>query len=110
MLITYSKEVPGVLVTVSNPNAPAEYLYVLADSEVSGKEGLVRAVVLEDHGALEEGTLGRATVHLLGLDDHDGVVLQVVQHYQLPNLKVLQSALNHTLLKETVKSQHLKNS
>lgn len=55
----------------------------------------------------EEGSLRNSTVLLLGLNEHDGFVLQVVINDQFSDSVVLKSALHDVLLAETVESQNL---
>ena len=59
---------------------------------------------VEHNMSFEEGSLGHSRVLLLGLDNHDGLVFQVVVHSQISDSEVLKSALNNVLLAETVES------
>ena len=104
---TYLEEFTGVLVDVVDADAASEDADVEADAEIGGQHGKAGAVLLEDHLALEEDALGGAAVHLARLTDHDRVVLQVVQNYQLANAVVLKAALHNRLLEVTIKSEHL---
>lgn len=95
----------SVVISVVNANLTAEDASVAANREVVWHEGAT--VGLQHDLALEEGALWRARVDLLGLGDHDGLVLKVVEDGHLSDLKVLETALDNVLLEVTVESQHL---
>lgn len=57
--------------------------------------------------ALQESTLGDASVDLLGLGDHNRLVLQVVEDGDLSDASVLEAALNDVLLEVALESQDL---
>jgi len=57
--------------------------------------------------ALEESTLGYARVDLLGLGDHDRLILHVVEDGHLSDAVVLETALNNVLLEEALETQDL---
>lgn len=105
--VTYNVKVAGKHVAVVNPELAAVDADVEADAEVVGAEGPVGAVLLEGHLALEEGTLGRAAVDLLGLGDHDGVVFKEVEDHDEAETGVFQAALDNAFLKVGKKSQDL---
>jgi len=106
-VVTYLEEFASVLIDIIDTDAAAKDADVKANAEIGGKHGKARAVLLEDHLALEENTLGSSTIGLAGLADHNGVILQMVQNDQLANAVVLEAALNDALLKVTIKSEHL---
>ena len=68
---TYSKELPGVVITVVEANLSAEDADITADAEVVWHERRCRAILLEDHLALQESTLRGSGVHNLWLSHHD---------------------------------------
>ena len=102
---TYFKEVASVLITVVDAELAAENADVDADAKVVGHEG--GAGGLDDDLALEEETLGHARVGLLGLGDHDRLVLQVVVDDGFAHALVFEARLNHVLFKVAVESQDL---
>lgn len=65
------------------------------------------AIWLEIYQALEEGTLRNTRVYLLGLGDHDRLVLQVVEDGDKSHSGILEAALNDVLFEVTVESQDL---
>ena len=67
--LTYSVEFARVVITVENADYATENLRIGANGEVVWHEGV--AVALQDDLAFEEGTLGHASVGLLGLRHHD---------------------------------------
>jgi hypothetical protein len=75
MNLTYHHELSGVLIGIVDAEDTPIDSDVKANAEVGGHEGLLRAVTLEDHVSLQEGSLGNTTVRLLGLSDHDGLIL-----------------------------------
>jgi hypothetical protein len=107
MVDSYLEEFTGVLVNVVDADAASEDADIEADAEVGGEHGETRAVLLQDHLALEEDALGGAAVNLARLTDHDRVVLKMVQNDQLADAVVLEAALNNRLLEVTIKSEHL---
>jgi hypothetical protein len=60
--------------------------------------------LLEHLLSLQENTLRCATVGLLGLVDHEGVVLQVVEDNELSDSVVLKSGFDYALLEIAEKS------
>jgi hypothetical protein len=102
---TYSVEGSGVVIAVVDANLTTVDASVAADAEVVWHERV--AVGLQKHVTLEEGTLGRSGVDLLGLTNHDRLVFQVVEDGDLPELMVLKTALDDVLFEVTVESQHL---
>lgn len=85
--MTYFIELASVVIGVVNTNLTAEDSCITADREVVWHEGA--PVGLQHDLALEEGTLWRTRVDLLGLSDHDRFVFQVVEDCHLPDLEVL---------------------
>jgi hypothetical protein len=79
---------------------------VETNTEVLGHEG-GHTVVLQDHLAFEEGTLGNAGVNLLTLDDHDRLVFEEVVNENVMNSEIFKSALNDALFEVTVKAEDL---
>lgn len=69
--LAYLEELSGVVITVVDSNLASIDADVETDVEVLGQEGGLGAVLLENHLALEEGTLEGSTVGLAGLSDHD---------------------------------------
>lgn len=104
---TYIKEFASVLINVIDTDAAPKNANVEANAEVGRKHGETRAVLLEDHLALEENALRSTAVGLARLTDHNGVVLQMIQNDQLADTVVLEAALNDAFLEVTIKSQHL---
>ena len=100
----YIKELTSVLIAVVDSDSSAKDAYVQSDSEVSRKEGSVWTVLFEHLLSLQENTLGSATVGLLGLVDHEGVVLQVVEDNELSDSVVLKSGFDYALLEIAEKS------
>ena len=105
--MTYLEEFSCVFVAIVDPYGSTTNTDIEADSEVSWLERHLRAVLLQDHLAVEEGALHRACIHLLWLDHEDGSVLKEVVDNQLSNSEVLEARLNDTLLEISEKSQHL---
>ena len=105
----YLEELASVLVAVVDPDGAAEEADVCADAEIIREHGQASAVLLEDHLSLEEDALRGAAVGLLGLADHDGVVLEVVEDDELPDFVVLKTALDNALLEVPIEPQDLYN-
>ena len=103
--VTYLVELASVVIAVVDADDAAEDGRVGPDREVVWHVGA--AVGLQDNLTLEEGTLGHARVDLLGLGDHDRLVLEVVEDRDLPASGVFEAALNDVLLEVTVESQDL---
>jgi len=103
---TYVEELSGVLVSVGDTDGAAMDSDVAANHEVLGHEGGL-AVALEDHLSLEEGTLGDASVGLLGLDDHDRLVFEEVVNEDGMNSEIFKSAFDNALFEVTVKAEDL---
>ena len=68
---TYCEEFSGVLVSIVDTDRSAAKSDVEANSEVSGLEWHVRAVLLQDHLSGKEWTLHGSTVHDLWLSDQN---------------------------------------
>ena len=98
-------ELASVVIGVVDADLAAKDAGIAADREVVWHEGAT--VGLQHDLTLEESALRRARVDLLGLGDHDRFVLQVVEDSHLPDLEVLQAALNNVLFEVTVESQDL---
>lgn len=79
---------------------------VETDAEVLWHEG-AHTVTLEDHLALKEGTLGDTRVHDLGLNDHDGLVLEEVVDEHRVDSEIFKTALDDALLEVTVEAKDL---
>lgn len=79
-MVTYLEEFSSILIAISNSDASAVDADIEANSEVGRLEGRVRAILFQNHLSLQESSLGSTTVSLLRLDDHNGVILQVVQN------------------------------
>jgi hypothetical protein len=79
---------------------------VETDTEVLGHEGS-HTVVLQDHLAFEEGTLGDTGVNLLTLDDHNGLIFEEVVDEYIMNSEIFKSALDDALFEVTVKAEDL---
>ena len=97
-----------VVITVVDADLTAIDASVGSDAEVVGHE---RATVrLQDDVALEEGALGNARVDLLGLRDHNGLVLKVEEDGHFPDAVVLETALNNMLLEVALEAEDLSKS
>ena len=79
---------------------------VETDTEVLWHEW-AHTVTLEDHLALEEGALGNTGVHDLGLNDHDGLVLEEVVDEHRVDSEIFETALDDALLEVTVEAKDL---
>ena len=86
---TYNHELSGVLISIVDSENATIDGNIKANREVGRHEGLLRAIALEDHVSLKEGTLGHSTVLLLRLSDHDGLVFKVVEDHSLSDSEVL---------------------
>ena len=104
---TYREELACVLITVTDANGAAVDENVLTHAEVLGHEGS-EAVSSQNHLPVEESSLGKAGVHLLGLLNHDALVLEVVVDQQLMDAEVLETALDNRLLEVAVEAKHLR--
>ena len=104
MRITYSKELSSIVVTVVNAHNSTENRDVGANAEVLGQEWLLRAVLLDDHLALEEGALWLSGVLNLWLSDHDRLVFEVVEDGHFANPVVLEATFDNALLEVGVES------
>ena len=102
---TYRVVPASVVITVINADLTAIDASVSAEAEVVWHERI--AIGLVDDVALEEGTLRGSRVGLLGLSDHDGLVLEVVIDGDLSDAEVLQATLDDVLFEVTVESQDL---
>ena len=80
---TYLEEFSCVLITIIYSNGSATNADIEADSEVSGLEWHLGAVLFENHLSLEEGALRGSAVYHLWLGDHHGPVLQEIVNDQL---------------------------
>lgn len=105
--VTYEEERSGVLVSVIDSNRATTDANVEADVEVSGLEGHLRAVLLEHHLSLKEGTLRSASVDDLRFNNLNGPILKVVVNDELSDAVVLEAGLDNTLLEVTVEAEHL---
>lgn len=63
------EELTSVIIAVGDSDGAAVNVDVETNSEVLWHEG-VHTITLQDHLSLEEGTLRKAGVSLLGLDHH----------------------------------------
>lgn len=104
---TYIEEFASVLVTIGDADGPAADANVEADSEVGWLEWHLGSVLLEYHLSLEECALRSAAVDLLGFDNLDGPVFEVIVNDEFPDSVVLQAGLHHALFEKPEKSQHL---
>ena len=77
---------------------------VSSDLEVFRHEGVSRVGFVEADMSSEEGSLRNSTVLLLGLNEHDGFVFQVVINGQFSDSVVLIWVLNNWLLEITVEA------
>ena len=102
--ITYSEELSRIVVTVINAHDSAKNGDVSANAEVSGQEWLLGAVLLDDHLALEEGTLWLSSVRDLRLSDHDRLVFEEVKDGHFANSVVLEATFYNALLEVGVES------
>lgn len=104
---TYGEELSGVLVSVIDSNGAAADANIGADTEVRVFEGHTRAILLEDHLSLKEGTLRSASIDDLRLDDLNRSVLKIVENDELSDAVVLKARLNDALLEVTEEAEHL---
>lgn len=102
--ITYREELSSIVVTVIYAHDSAEDCNVSANAEVSGQEWLLGSVNLDDHLALEEGTLWLTSVRDLWLCDHDRLVFEEVKDGHFANPVVLEATFNNALLEVGVES------
>jgi len=101
----FSVEFASVLISAEDADGATEDFSVLANAEVVWHVGV--PIGLQNDLSFEEGTLGHASVRLLGLSHHDRLVLQVVEDGDLSDAVVLKTGLHHGLLEVTVESQDL---
>lgn len=102
---SYLVVLASVIITVVDADLATIDAGVAADAEVVRNEG--SAVGLQDDVALQESTLRDASVDLLGLGDHNRLVLKVVEDSDLSDASVLEAALNNVLLEVALESQNL---
>ena len=95
----------SVVITVVDADLTTVNSGISTNAEIVRDEG--RAVGLKDDMALQEGTLRDTRVDLLGLSDHDRLVLQVVEDSDLSDTRVLESALNDVLLEVALETEYL---
>lgn len=100
------EEFASVLITIGKTNHTSIDADIRIDSEVFRHEGVSRVGFVEADMSSEEGSLRNSTVLLLGLNEHDGFVLQVVINDQFSDSVVLKSALNNVFFAETIKSKN----
>jgi len=97
----------GEIITVNNAEEATVELNVLANYQVLPGVGL-DGVNLGDEVPLEEDALRDTRVGNTGLQDVDGVVLEVVVHGALAEAVVLVGVLNDGLLEEDAEVEDLK--
>lgn len=102
---TYRVVPASVVITVINADLTAIDASVSAEAEVVWHERI--AIGLVDDVALEEGTLRGSRVGLLGLSDHDRLILKVVVNRQLSIATILKSALDNVLFEVALESEDL---
>ena len=102
---SYLVVLASVIITIVDADLATIDAGVAADAEVVRNEG--SAVGLQDDVALQESTLRDASVDLLGLGDHNRLVLKVVEDSDLSDASVLEAALNNVLLEVALESQNL---
>ena len=95
----------GVIVAVVDSEGASANGNVCSDEEIVWHEGA--AVSLQNNLALQEGALRNASVDLLGLSEHDGLVLQVVENGDETDASIFKTALDDALLKVGVEAEHL---
>jgi len=103
--VAYLVEAAGVVVAVVDSDLAAVDAGVASDAEVVWHER--RAVLLQDHMALQERALRDACVDLLVLSDHDRLVLEVVEDGDLADAEILEAALDDVLLEVALETQDL---
>lgn len=108
-IVTYNHEFSSVFIGIVDTENTSIDSNIETNREVCGHEGLLRAITLEDHVSLQEGSLGNTTVRLLRLSNHDGLVLKVVENNRLSNSKVFKATFNNALFGVGVESQDLYN-
>lgn len=104
---TYHEELSRVIITVINAELTSIDADVTTNGEVLWHEGLLGSVTLENHVSLKESALRNSTIGLLGLGDHDRLILKIVENGRFADSEVFEAALNNALFGVGVKSQDL---
>ena len=94
------------MITVVDADLPSVNASVASDREIIWHISVT--VVLENNLAFQESSLWDARVDLLGLSDHDRLVLKIVEDGDLSDAEVLKAAFHNVLFEEAVESKHLK--
>jgi len=102
-----TEEFAGILITVVDADRAAAQSDVLANGEIGRLVRHLRAILSDDHLALEENTLGTARVGDLRLNELDGAILKVVEDGQLANAVVLEAGLDNGFFEVTVETEDL---
>jgi hypothetical protein len=102
-----TEEFAGILITVVDADRAAAQSDVLANGEIGRLVRHLRAILSDDHLALEENTLGTARVGDLRLNELDGAILKVVEDGQLSNAVVLEAGLDNGFFEVTVETEDL---
>jgi hypothetical protein len=105
--LTYIKEFSGVCVAIVNPDRSTTNSNIQSDSEITGLEWHLGAVLLNNDVSLEESTLRSSTVDHLGFSNHDRPIFEEVVDNKFPDAIVLQSRFNNTFLEVAEESEHL---
>lgn len=106
-LSAFHEELSRVLITVVNAELTSIDADVATNGEVLRHEGLLGSVTLENHVSLKESALRNSTIGLLGLGDHDRLILKIVENGRFADSEVFEAALNNALFGVGVKSQDL---
>ena len=104
---TYGEELSGVVICVIEADLSAVDANVDTNAKIVWHEGALGAILLENHLALEEGTLWGSRVDYLWLCDHDRLVFEVVEDSHFADSVVLESAFNNAFLEVALESQDL---
>ena len=104
---TYHEELSRVLITVVNAELTSIDADVATNGEVLRHEGLLGSVTLENHVSLKESALRNSTIGLLGLGDHDRLILKIVENCHLSNSVVFVWILDYWFLEVSTEGKHL---
>ncbi len=82
---------------------------VETDTEVLGKER-AHSITFKYHLSLKEVTLWDTRVNLLGLDDHDWLILKVVVNEDRVNSEIFKTAFNDWFFEVAEEAENLYNN
>jgi len=107
LLSAFHEELSRVIITIVNAELTSIDADVAAYGEILRHERLLGSVTLENHMSLKESALRNSTVGLLGLGDHDRLILKIVENGGFADSEVFEAAFNNALFGVGVKSQDL---